>query len=160
MTLHVSRLALTRLHVLALLVLLAIAAGATVGVLASHGSRDGKALASSRAGLGTFLRHYWWGHGRLFVIHRSGRGVEKLRTYAARPPVYASLRFEVVGVTGTPATADARIRVTSVRNPHHVLSRRQLRAGMLGDLRLRHGVIIDSITHATFCAPNVDRCGL
>jgi len=114
----------------------------------------------SRASLGTFTRHYWWGHGRLFVIHRSGRGAEKLRTYPERPPGYAPLTFDVTSVTGTPAAADAHIRLTSVQNAYHILSSKRIHVGTLGDLRLRHGVITDSITHATFCAPRVDRCGL
>jgi hypothetical protein len=129
-------------------------------LIGDHGSGSGgKVGASSRASLSTFLRH-WWGHGRLFVIHRSGRGVERLRTYAPGPPYYATLTFDVISVTGTLATADARIQVTSIRNPHHLLSRQRIHLGTLGTLRLRHGVITDSITHATFCAPTVDRCGL
>jgi hypothetical protein len=56
-------------------------------LIGDHGSGSGgKVGASSRASLSTFLRHDWWGHGRLFVIHRSGRGVERLRTYAPGPP--------------------------------------------------------------------------
>ena len=154
--------------------LVALATAATVGVvgcggarkpsptqpITSFGSHCDNCGTRSRASLHSFTRHYWWGHGRLFVLHRSGRGAEKLRTYAERPPGYATLTFEVTSVTGTPVAADARIRVTSARNAYHVLSQEPIRVGTVGDLRLRHGVITDSITHATFCAPHVDRCGL
>lgn len=115
--------------------------------------------AGSRAGLATFLRPYG-GHDRLFAVHPSGIGVERLRTLASSSasPYYATLTFRVLGVTGTPSAADARIRVTSLRNFHNVLP--PLRVGELGTLRLRHGVVTDSLTHVTYCAPHVDRCGL
>jgi len=64
-------------------------------------------------------------------------------------------------VTGTPGVADARIRVTSVR----ILDRSALfvyppHAGELGTLRLRHGVVTDSITGVVYCAPAIDECDL
>jgi hypothetical protein len=85
--------------------------------------------------------------------------VEKLRTYGG-PPYYTTVTFEVISVSGTPESAEARIRVTSIGNPDHVPMLDRIHSGTLGALRLRDGVVTDSLTHATFCAPNVDRCGL
>jgi hypothetical protein len=72
---------------------LGVVAGVCLAVLvsnANHGSSGLGKLGANRASLSTFAGHYWWGHGRLFAIHRSGRGAEKLRTYAAAP-LYATL---------------------------------------------------------------------
>jgi hypothetical protein len=66
----------------------------------------------------------------------------------------------VIRVTGTPTAADARIRVTAVRHWHGGFSGAPPPVGQLGILRLRHGVVTDPLTRATYCAPNVDRCGL
>ena len=82
-----------------------------------------------------------------------------MRTYFNRPPYNATLRFDVISVNGSEATADARIRVTAIRNSHHVLSHVPIRIGQLGTLRLRIGVMTDSLTHITYCGPRVDRCG-
>jgi hypothetical protein len=118
----------------------------------------GEVGTSSRARFSTFAG-YWWGHGRGLNIHRSGSGLESTRTYFKRPPYNATLRFDVISVSGSEATADARIRVTAARNSDHTLSHLPIRIGQLGTLRLRHGVITDSLTHITFCGPRVDRCG-
>jgi hypothetical protein len=127
-------------------------------LIGDHGSgSDGKITTSSHASLTTFAR-YWWGHGRGLDIRRSGRGREYTRTYLARPPYNATLRFQVVSVSGR-AAADARIRIISVRDSHHTFSHARIRVGQLGTLRLRHGVVTDSLTHGTYCAPEVDRCG-
>jgi hypothetical protein len=124
-----------------------------------HGSGSaGKFGTSSRASFSTFAG-YWWGHGRGLDIHRSGSGLESTRTYFNRPPYNATLRFDVISVSGSEATADARIRVTAIRDSHHTLSHAPIRIGQLGTLRLRHGVITDSLTHITYCGPRVDRCG-
>ena len=124
-----------------------------------HGSGSAdKVGASSRASFSTFAG-YWWGHGRGLNIHRSGSGLESTRTYFNRPPYNATLRFDVISVSGSEATADARIRVTAVRNSHHTLSHVPIRIGESGTLRLRHGVITDSLTHITYCGPRVARCG-
>jgi hypothetical protein len=116
-------------------------------LIGDHGSGSGGRVATSR--LDTFARS-WFGHGRGLVIRRSGQGREYTRTYWPGPPYYATLRFEVIGVSGPRAAAEARIRVVSIRNPHHTLPR--IRVGQLGTLRLRHGVVTDSLTHGTYCS--------
>ena len=37
---------------------------------------------------------------------------------------------------------------------------RRFKVGTLGTLRLRQGVVTDDLTTVTFCAENVDQCGL
>lgn len=145
--------------VLALLVFIGVCL-ALIVLIGGHGSgSDGKVATSKPASLNTFAR-YWWGHGRGLNIHRSGRGLESTRTYVAGPPYSATLRFDVISVSGSPGAAAARIRVTSVRDSHHTLSHAGIRVGQLGTLRLRHGVVTDSLTHISYCGPQVDRCGL
>jgi hypothetical protein len=119
----------------------------------------GKVATSSHASLSTFAR-YWWGHGRGLDIRRSGRAREYTRPYLPGPPYNAAPYFEVISVSGSRGAADARIRVISVRDSHHTLSPAQIPEGQFGTLRLRHGVVTDSLTHGTYCAPHVNRCGL
>jgi hypothetical protein len=89
-------------------------------------------------------------------VYRSGLGKE----YAGRGRhQLVTLTFKVLRVTGTPSVADARIRVTSARVfkkgayfgflPH---------AGEIGTLRLRHGIVTDSVTRVMYCAPGIDEC--
>jgi hypothetical protein len=132
---------------------------ALFALVRDHGSGSaGKVGTSSRASFSTFAG-YWWGHGRGLNIPRSGSGLESARTYLNKPPYDVTLHFDVVSVSGSEAAADARIRVTAVRDLHHTLSHVPIRIGQLGTLRLRHGIITDSLTHITYCGPQVDRCG-
>jgi hypothetical protein len=110
------------------------------------------------ASLRTFVG-YWWGHTRGLDIHRSGLGSERVATHSPRLPVYGIVRFRVTGITGTQAAAAARIRVTSVQTAGDGTFA-GIRAGRRGELRLGHGVVTDTITHVSYCAPKVDRCGL
>jgi hypothetical protein len=68
-------------------------------------------------------------------------------------------RFRVLHVSGTTSEADATIRFTYFRAEKGAF-RRPPRAGDVATLRLRHGVVTDDATKITFCATNVDRCGL
>lgn len=112
---------------------------------------------SGRGRLAIFVGH-WWGHTRGIDVHGSGRGREYINSGA--PPV-ATLTFDVLRVTGTPAAADARIRLTSVRIFDRTAFRRgRPRVGEFGTLRLRQGIVTDSITRVFYCAPKVDKCGL
>lgn len=107
------------------------------------------------ARLATFVGH-WWGRSRGIDVYRSGRGREHIGPGA--PPI-ATLTFDVLQVSGTPALAEAQIRVTSVRIaergaffglvPHR---------GQVGTLRLRHGIVTDSVTRVSYCAPAIDEC--
>ena len=117
-------------------------------VLSGCGGPDG-------AHLTTFVGH-WHGHTRGIDVYRSGRGKEYIGSGA---PAIATLTFDVLRVTGTHVVADARIRVTSVR----IIDRSAFfgslpHAGELGTLRLRHGIVTDSITRVYYCAPAIDEC--
>jgi hypothetical protein len=150
--------------------LIALATAAVVGVLGCGGARKPTPTkpttsfsshcdncGTSQANLKTFVR-YWWGHGRGLRVYRSGRGRESARASLNRPPFNATLTFEVLGVSGSRTAADARIRVITVQNTHRTFPR--VRVGQVGTLRLRHGIVTDALTHGTYCAPHVDRCGL
>jgi hypothetical protein len=123
----------------------------TVLALAACGGSD-------RGGLATFVGH-WSGHTRGIDISRSGSGREYLGSGAA--PV-AKLTFKVLAVTGSATAAVAQIRVASVHifDPSALGRRTSPRVGELGRLRLRHGVVTDSITRATFCAPKPAKMGI
>jgi hypothetical protein len=115
---------------------------------------------SGHGRLAVFVGH-WSGHTRGIDIHDSGRGREYINSGA--PPV-ATLTFNVLRVTGTPAEADARIRLTSVRIfDRTAFPRGQPHVGEVGTLRLRHGIVTDTITHVFYCAPKPAEkatCGL
>jgi hypothetical protein len=135
-----------------------LASAAALTLRPTGGAREG---ASPETHLATFVGH-WFGHTRGIDIDRSGSGREYLSD-GARP--LATLTFKILGVKGTPAAADARIRVTSV----HISDRRAFghrgppRVGELGSLRLRRGIVSDSTTGVYFCAPKPAQkgaCGL
>jgi hypothetical protein len=89
-------------------------------------------------------------------IYGSGRGKEYVW---GGPRRLVTLTFDILRVAGTPAAADARIRVTSVR----VVDRRAFfglrpHRGEFGTLRLRRGIVTDSTTNVFYCAPAVDEC--
>jgi hypothetical protein len=99
---------------------------------------------------------YWWGHDRGLKISGHGDGREVLNDGCCFRAV--AMTFRIVQTPSSPASGAAAFRVESVKKwrlPNH----KQPHIGQQGRLRLRHGVITDSITGATFCAPNVDRCG-
>lgn len=106
------------------------------------------------AQLSTFVGH-WRGHSRGMDVFRTGRGREYI---GGRPPI-ATLTFQVLRVAGTPAVANAQIRVTSVQIVNKSAFFGSLpRKGQIGILRLRRGVITDSTTRILYCAPGVDEC--
>lgn len=66
-------------------------------------------------------------------------------------------------MNGTPANAVARIKFTFVRLDKAAFAENHIRpfkSGQVGTIRLRHGVVTDDLTTVTFCAENVDKCGL
>jgi hypothetical protein len=126
--------------------------GALIGTLLVAGCGG-----ADDARLTTFVGH-WHGHTRGIDVYPSGRGKEYIGN---RTPPIATLTFRVLGVTGTPGVADARIRVTSVRIFHRSAFFGSLpHTGQLGTLRLRHGIVTDSTTRVVYCAPAIDECDL
>lgn len=115
--------------------------------------------AARRATARTFVGH-WRGHTRRLDIASGGLGREQVQLAGIARPL--SIGFRVVRVHGTRDDAVARVLVTSVAGPRRTLARVRhpnLRAGDIGSLLLRHGVITDGLTEDVFCAPHVDECG-
>lgn len=72
-------------------------------------------------------------------------------------------RFRILRVNGTPSNAVARITFSVVRLDKAVCRENHIRpfkSGQVGTLRLSRGVVTDDLTTVTFCAENVDKCGL
>jgi hypothetical protein len=59
------------------------------------------------------------------------------------------------------SSQSAHFRVTSVRlvDPRAFFGSLP-HTGEFGVLRLRHGIVTDSITHVVYCAPAIDECDL
>jgi hypothetical protein len=118
----------------------------TIGLSGCGGADDAR--------LTTFVGH-WRGHSRGIDVYHTGHGEEYIGSGA---PI-ARLTFDVLRVSGTRVVADAHIRVTSAR----IVDRGAFFGslpyrGEVGTLRLRHGIITDSITRVFYCAPAVDEC--
>jgi hypothetical protein len=114
----------------------------------------------NRATPSTFAGH-WAGHTRRLEISRDGRGREIVDDGCCSRVVTA--RFRLLHVKGTPAKAVATVRFTFARVDKSVfaaLHRRPPHAGQVATLRLQRGVVTDEATKVTFCAVNVDKCGL
>jgi len=126
--------------------------GVLIGALALTGCGG-----ADDAHLTTFIGH-WQGLTRGIDVYRSGRGKEYI---GSGTPAIATLTFEILRVTGTPSVADAHIRVTSVRIAARTAFFGSLpHTGEFGTLRLRHGIMTDSITRVFYCAPAIDECDL
>src|SRR4051812_43593177 len=96
----------------------------------------GRAPASDSAFFG-----YWWGHTRGLEIRRDGRGLEGVSDGCCHQVI--TLRFRLLRVLGTRATAVATIKVTETmawlpHGPPH--------AGQVGTLVLHGGVLTDELT--------------
>lgn len=129
------------------LVLIAVAAGTRSA--AAHDP------APRRTTLATFAR-YWWGHTRGLNITKTGYATERISSGCCIIDI--DYTFRLMRPRGTVAHGSVAFRVTSVKRWNVAWSRRP-RVGQLGELRLRHSVITDSLTRVTFCAPRVGKCG-
>ncbi len=113
-----------------------------------------------RANPGPFAGH-WSGHTRRLEITSDGRGREIVDDGCCHRVVTA--RFQILRVNYTPARAVASIKLTSARVDKAAFAENHIRVprvGELGTLRLRGGVLTDDLTTVTFCAMDVDKCGL
>ena len=110
--------------------------------------------APRRATLATFARH-WWGHTRAIDINKAGHATERI--YSGCCISVIDYTFRLMRPRGTVTHGSMTFRVTSVRRWGGPMTRPRL--GQLGELRLSHGVITDSLTRVTFCAPRVGKCG-
>lgn len=99
------------------------------------------------AGLATFAGA-WGGHTRSLSITASGRGREAADDGCCTPEYRMSFRILSVSGTLTRATAVYRV-VTYERLDRHL---RAVRAGALGKLLLRNGVLSNTLTGDYFCS--------
>ncbi len=116
----------------------------------------GNERASRDAFVGT-----WDGHTRRLVISADGRGREIVDSGCCTRVVTA--RFRLLNVRGTPTNAVATIRFTFVQINRGIFAethRTPPTAGQVAALHLRRGVVKDEATTVTFCAADVDKCGL
>ncbi|MFL5960855.1 MAG: hypothetical protein ACJ75G_11390 [Gaiellaceae bacterium] len=114
--------------------------------------RSGTAQATPKrtppaANLATFAGR-WGGHTRGLSITPTGRGRE-VADDGCCTRVYR-LGLEILSVSGTLTRASAVYRVTSFRR--HESGVRRLRAGDVGRLRLRNGIVTNTLTHVFFCS--------
>lgn len=110
--------------------------------------------APRRATLATFAR-YWWGHTRGLNITKTGHATERISSGCCT--IVIDYTFRLMRPRGTVAHGSVTFRVTSVKR--WGVPETRPRVKQLGELRLRHGVITDSLTRSTFCAPRVGKCG-
>jgi hypothetical protein len=89
----------------------------------------------------------WWGHTRSLLITRAGQAEEVVDDGCCTRVI--SLRFKLLRPSGTVTDATVAFRVTAVRRWDAPGSRP--RAGQLGRLRLRDGIVVDLLTGASYC---------
>jgi hypothetical protein len=106
------------------------------------------AIAAAPAASLTTFAGAWGGHTRRLTIASSGRGIEDTNDGCC-VHVYR-LGLQIVSVRGTLTDATARYRVTSFKRFHD--EGPVIRIGQTGTLRLKDGIITDSLTHNIFCS--------
>ena len=131
----------------AALLLIAVAAGTRSA--AAHDP------APRRATLATFT-HYWWGHTRGLNISNAGHAIERVSSGCCIIDI--DYTFRLMRPRGTVAHGSVAFRVTSVKRWNVAWARRP-RVGQIGELRLRHGVVTDSLSRVSFCHHLVGKCG-
>jgi hypothetical protein len=131
------------------LILLSLFALAVV-FLAGAVARGSGVAAAGKVRLRTFAGH-WVGHTRKLLITRRGRGSEQIGDGCCDPVV--DLTFELSRPRGTTSNASARLRVTSVQalDPSAYPNGGEPRVGQRGRLRLKNGVITESVTGTNYC---------
>jgi hypothetical protein len=120
-------------------------------VLGCLRSKDGRRPGGKRpppqATLGTFVG-YWGGHDRGLSITANGRGHERENGNCCSP-VYR-MTLQILSVRGTLTRATALYRVRSFRR--YAKGVRKLHLGEIGELRLRNGIVTNTLTQDFFCS--------
>ena len=111
------------------------------------GRTGGSIRPPPQVGLGTFVG-YWGGHDRGLSIKASGRGHER-GNGGCCSRIY-QMTFHILSVRGTLTRATALYRVTSFRRYESGV--RKLHVGEIGKLRLRNGIVTNTLTHDFFCS--------
>jgi hypothetical protein len=136
-----------------LAVLLLVAVGAVTPSATAHDPTPRRATLETFAG-------YWWGHSRGLKITSTGRASEQINSNCCTHAV--KYTFRLVQPRGTVAHASVAFRVTSVtlwRKSWVTQGKPRPRVGERGELRLNHGVIVNSLTGFNYCARTVGKCG-
>ena len=118
-----------------------------LGCLRAEAGTPAPNRSTPRASLATFVG-YWGGHTRGLRISSGGRGTESADSGCCVREYH--MTFQVLSVSGTLTRATAAYRVTSfTRYDRHV---RTVRVGQVGRLRLRNGIVTNTLTEDYFCS--------
>lgn len=96
----------------------------------------------------------WQGHGRTLKITRTGNAEERISLGLGHFVI--ALRFQLSRPRGTPHDATATAMATTVRfgdRSAFTASRPAPRAGESRRIRVRNGVITETLTGASYCGP-------
>jgi hypothetical protein len=96
----------------------------------------------------------WQGHGRTLKITRTGNAEERISLGLGH--VVIALRLQLSRPSGTPHDAMATATVTAVRirdRTAFTASHPAPRVGASRRIRLRNGVITETLTGANYCGP-------
>jgi hypothetical protein len=118
-------------------------------VLLQLGCRGG-----DKATLATFSVRYY-GHDRGLAITRDGRARESVNSGCCYRVI--DLRFQLSQPRGTPRNASVTATVTSVRFVKRSMWPNEIPVPHMGErrtLRFRNGVLTESLTGTTYCAPS------
>jgi hypothetical protein len=122
---------------------------ATMATLALAGCGGDKAKLATFTGT-------WQAHGRTLKITRTGNGQEWISLGLGHFVI--ALRFHLSQPSGTPDDATATATVTAVRvgegGGAFTAARPPPRVGESRRIRLRNGVITETLTGANYCGPN------
>lgn len=111
------------------------------------------------ATLATFAGH-WSGHTRSLTISRRGRAAEAISSGCCDPVVNLDFRLSHPRGTAEDATALATVTAVWVRDRSAYSAKSPApRVGERRLIRLRNGVITESLTGTDYCAPGVSKCG-
>jgi len=120
------------------------------------------AASRQRATLGTFTGS-WIGHTRGLVIRRGGHATESIYSGCCDPVI--KLTFRLTRPRGTTRNASVTATVTGVWIRDRSAFTKAYPAPHVGEmrvLRLRHGVLNETLTGANYCdneAENAGKCG-
>jgi hypothetical protein len=141
------------------LALVVVAAGLATAVAvasARPASRPPNATIASFAGS-------WVGHTRRLLISRSGRATESVYDGCCYHVYTLTMQLSSPVGTTTKASVETLVTATHFHDLGTARHYASARAGSRGLLRLRSGVIADTLTRVTFCDRRADetaRCGL
>jgi hypothetical protein len=99
----------------------------------------------------------WQGHTRGLVISRAGVGRESI--FSGCCTLGLGVRFQLSDPKGTASAATARATVTAVRIGRGTTFMKgdpRPRVGKTGTIRLKDGVITETLTGIKYCRPGLD----